>query len=57
MTDIERTLMADIQVQQIVEQYKNFELSEDLAKRELQMLGLSLQEIKIALKESVFLKG
>jgi len=57
MSEIEKTLMTDIQIQQIVEQYKNFELSEDLAKRELRMLGLSLQEIKIALQESVLLKG
>lgn len=57
MTNIERTLTTDIQVQQIVEQYKNFEMGEDLAKRELRMLGLTLQEIKIALEEAVLLKG
>lgn len=52
MTKIEK----DFKVEQIVEQYKNYEIEKDLAERELRMVGCTESEIKLALGQ-VLLNG
>jgi hypothetical protein len=46
----------DFKVEQILEQYKNFEIQKELAERELRMVGCTETEIKLALGQ-VLLNG
>jgi hypothetical protein len=46
----------DVQVDQIVEQYKNYEIDRELAERDLRLLGCTESEIKMALGQ-VLLNG
>lgn len=52
MSDLEK----DFRVQDIVERFRNNELSEEVAKRDLQMIGLTETEVRLALGQ-VVLKG
>ena len=44
-----QTLELDYKIEQIVEQYKNFEIEKDVAQRELRMLGLENTDVERAL--------
>jgi hypothetical protein len=52
MSDLEK----DFRVQDIVERFRNKELSEEVAKRDLQMIGLTETEVRLAMGQ-VVLKG
>mgnify|MGYP000246823739 CR=1 FL=1 len=52
MSDLEK----DFRVQDIVERFRNKELSEEVARRDLQMIGLTETEVRLAMGQ-VVLKG
>jgi len=52
MSELEK----DMRVQDIVERFRNNELSEEVAKRDLQMMGLTETEVRLAMGQ-VLLKG
>lgn len=52
MSDFEK----DLRVQDIIDRYRSNELSEDVAKRDLQMIGLTETEVRLAMGQ-VVLKG
>jgi len=47
------TLQKDIEISMIVEQYRKGQFSEDVAKRELRLLGCDLETVKRALGQVV----
>jgi hypothetical protein len=52
MSDLEK----DLRVQDIIDRLRSNELSEDVAKRDLQMMGLTETEVRLAMGQIV-LKG
>lgn len=52
MSDLEK----DLRVQDIVDRFRSNELSEEVAKRDLQMMGLTETEVRLAMGQ-VVLKG
>lgn len=52
MSDLER----DLRVQDVMDKFRNNELSEGSARRDLQMMGLTETEVRLALGQ-VVLKG
>jgi len=52
MSDLEK----DLRIQDVIERFRNNELSEEVAKRDLQMMGLTETEVKLAMGQ-VVLKG
>jgi len=52
MSDLEK----DLRIQDVIERFRNNELSEEVAKRDLQMMGLTETEVRLAMGQ-VVLKG
>lgn len=52
MSDLEK----DLRVQDIIDRFRNFQLSEEVVKRDLMLMGLTETEIRLAMGQ-VVLRG